>query len=75
MLRLSIFLFFHLRRNKEIQRFSTSAATINYHTASPYAHAIKNDIIQLESSDVVDTNATDTLVFNGTMPDRTTSMY
>jgi len=72
---LYIFFSFHLRQKAEKQCLLTSGTTISYHTVLPYAHAIKNDIIQIESSNVVDTNATDTLLFNGTMPDRTFRMY
>jgi len=71
---LYIFFSFHLRQNDEKRCLLTSGTTISYQTVFPYAHAIKNDIIQIESSDVVDTNTTDILLFNGAMPDRTFRM-
>ncbi len=70
-----IFFSFHFRKNEEKQSFLTSGTTINYRTISPYADVIKDDIIQVESPDVVDANTTDSVLFNGTMPDRTTRMY
>lgn len=75
MIRLCSFFSFHFRQNDEKQRILTSGATINYRTVFPYADAIIHDIIQVEPSNVVVTNATDTLLFNSKMPDRTSRAY
>ncbi len=74
MQQLSIYFFsFHLRQNGERKRLLTSGTTIYYHTALsiPYSHVIQDDKFQVESSNVVEANAPDILLFNGTMPDRT----
>lgn len=78
MSRLSFFLslssFFYLRQNGRKPSFLTRRKIIRYSTEYPYAHAIRNNVIQVESSNVVDPNTTEVLLFNGTMPDRTTRM-
>ena len=69
------------RQNDEKKHLLRSGTTtINYQTilTIPYAHVIRDDKIQIESSNVVDANTTDTyLLFNGTLPDQAyeTSMY
>jgi hypothetical protein len=70
---LYIFFSFHLRQNGEKKRLLTSGTTLYYHTALsiPYSHVIQDDKFQVEASNVVEANAPDILLFNGTMPDRT----
>ena len=71
-----IYVILIFRRNDEKKPLLTSGTTtINYKTILtipiPYAHVIRDDKIQIESSDVVDTNTTDTyLLFNGTISDQ-----
>jgi hypothetical protein len=73
------FFSFHFRHNREKKPLLKSGTTIKYNTALtiPYAHVIRDDNFQVESSNVDEANAPDTLLFNGTMPDRTsqTRMY
>ncbi len=69
------------RQNDEKKPLLTNGtSTIKYQTilTIPYAHVIRDDKIQIESSNVIETNATDAyLLFNGTIPDQAyeTSMY
>ncbi|CAF0925424.1 unnamed protein product [Adineta steineri] len=52
----------------------SNTTTINYRTifAIPYAHVIRDDEIQIESSNVMDTNGNDAyLLFNATISDET----
>ncbi|UJR25399.1 hypothetical protein I4U23_006746 [Adineta vaga] len=59
--------------NDERKPILTSGTRIIYHTplSIPYSDVIHHDHIQVASSNVVEENASDTLLFNGTMPDRT----
>ncbi len=76
---LSFYIFFNFSQNGEKKPLLSSGTAISYRTALsiPYAHVIRDDNIQTESSNVVEASATDILLFNGTMPDRTyqTRMY
>ena len=62
------------RENDEKKSLLRSGSTaINYRTilTIPYAHVIRDDKIQIESTNIVEADATDTyLLFDGTISDQ-----